>query len=213
MEKNGIIYTHLTNEHLDETVDLIADIFLHREPTTSVLGINPVLYKSCTKFFLNMSIKTGFCIIAKDISSKKVIGFQTARDFAPATPFDFTPEILEFFEAHAASMALEEKQKEEYLSKRNFKPGGCIHFMQLGVMQGFERKGIGTSLVEYALDYFVGKGYKTFLSDCSSLTSKHCLERCGFREENNTDYKTFEYEGKHWFKDLEGGCSFMVKEY
>ncbi|MGA2296607.1 MAG: GNAT family N-acetyltransferase [FCB group bacterium] len=213
VSKDNINYSILTKDLIDETVELITDIFLNREPTTSVLKIEPKLYKTCMKFFLNMSAENGFCIIAKDINSGAVIGFQTARDFAPEGNLEMFPDLIKFFEAHEPSMTLEDKLKEEYVKKHNFKPGECIHLMQLGVKEGYERKGIGTNLVTYALENFISKGYKTFMTDCSSSTSKHCLERCGFHEENYLDFKSYKYKGKYWFKDLEGGHSFLVKEY
>lgn len=194
--------------HPDETevlLRLYVDLFHGREPLTKCLGLSRERMISVARSMHTGAnanpISRGSCWMARDrAAGMREIGFIVCDDPA-AEGHQQVPENLADHEREeiSALLALMEDIRKPEKDRIGSEPGKCLHISAIGVAPGYEGFGIATSLLQTALADATARGFAHAFSECTSIPSRKCHEKAGFRELHCVAVNEFVINGMHPF--------------
>ncbi len=194
--------------HSDETealLNLYADLFLDREPLTKHLSLSRerMIFMARAMYLASKKnpISQGLCWIAKDrAEANKFVGFivcdDPAREGNQQVPDNLTDEETEKISAMMVLLEEVRKPREEWISSGS---GKCLHIAALGVAPKYEGSGIATSLLQTALADAISRGFMHSFSECTSMASRKCHEKAGFKNLLCISLKEFAVNGMYPF--------------
>ncbi len=209
-EKKEIIYEiFIEEDDLEQTIACIIDAFPVREPMTKALHITPEEFYFFAKIYCKKALKDGLSIIAKDRDTGKVIGFMISEDLISEPPEGIEMISKKFHPI----MTLLNRLEEEYRRNHLIEKGKVLHLFMGGVSQHYEGKNITTTLIEENLKLAKMKNFSYAIGEETSNIVLHItLDKLGFNEKYSIDYKSFTYNDKRVFKNIEDSKSCMLVE-
>ncbi len=206
-EEKGIVYEILQEKDLEETITLLSEVFSRGEPVTKSLGITAKEFHYFAEIYCKKAVKDGLSIIAKD--KGKVVGFVISEDFDSAQP-----EGIEKIDIKVVPlMALVDEIEKD--AKSNKKEGERrFHMFLGGTDKQYEGRHIAVTLIEESMKLAKVKNFTSAIVEPSGFATQHIFNKLGFEQKNMIEYKSFLYDGKNVFKDIEGpvGLPLMEKD-
>ena len=203
----GITYEIFQEKDLEETATLISEIFTRGEPVTKALGMTAKEFYSFADLYCKKAVKDGLSMIAKD--KDKVVGFIISEDFDSAQP-----EGIENIDIKGIPlMALVDEIEKD--AKSNKKEGEKrFHMFLGGTDKQYEGRHIGTTLVEESMKLAKNKNFTSIIAEPSGFATQHMFRDKfkGFEQKNFIEYKTFQYNGKNVFENIDGPIGLPLME-
>ena len=207
-EEKGILYEIMQEKDLEETATLLSKIFSSKEPVTKSLDITEEEFRYFAEIYCRKAVRDGLSVVAKDKSNKdKIVSFIISEDLDSEQPEGIEkvgPKILPLI---ALVDALEED------IKSNKKEGERrFHMFLGGTDKEYENRHILTILNEETMKLAKTKGFTSLVTEPSGFATQHIFKKFGFETRNMIEYKTFLYEGKNVFKNIEGPVGIPLME-
>jgi hypothetical protein len=206
-EDKGITYEILQEEDLEETVTLLSNVFSHGEPATRSLEITPEEFHYFAEIYGKKAVRDGLSVIAKDEDNGKIVSFLLSEDFDSEQP-----EGIENIDVKMLPlMALVDTMEKDI--KATKKEGERRFHMFLGGTDiEYENRHICTTVVEESMKLAKDKNFTSVIVEPSGFATQHIFNKLKFENRNMTEYKTFIYEGKNVFKNIEGPVGIPLME-
>jgi ribosomal protein S18 acetylase RimI-like enzyme len=207
-EEKGISYEILQEKDLEETITLLSNIFPSKEPVTKSLDITAEEFRYFAEIYCKKAAREGLSVIAKDKNNKdKIVSFIISEDLDHEQPEGIEkvgPKIL-------ALIALVDALEEDI--KSNKKEGERrFHLFLGGTDKEYENRHILTILNEEIMKLAKNKHFTSAVVEPSGFATQHMFKKFGFETRNMIEYKTFLYEGKNVFKNVEGPVGIPLME-
>lgn len=183
----------LSKESSAEACNLLTDIYLNVEPTTSVLDVSREDFTRFATSSFEYSVADGLAtgvkhhdelvgvLLCKDYHAHQTRGIRLAPSFGP---------IQKLMDTHRPYTPKYSQEKVLYCSNL------AVKSMYLG-------KGIGKVLLYNVLGYAKRNGYTRAVAECNSIQSQKILERAYAPTLlNYIDYRSFEYRGERVFGSI-----------
>lgn len=184
---------------------LYVDLFHDREPLTKCMGLSKERMISLARSMYLGSEKNpvaqGGCWMARDdAAAGQAVGFIVCDDpFAAehaSIPDDLTDGEMENL---LALQAFLDEVRRPLTEWGTLTSGQYMHIAAIGVAPGYEGCGIATRLLQTALAGAFARGFAFVFAECTSVGSKRCHEKNGFRNLHAVAGDTFAYKGKKPF--------------
>lgn len=207
-EEKGISYEILQEKDLEETATLLSNIFSSKEPVTKSLDITAEEFHYFAELYCKKAAKEGLSVVAKDKSNKdKIVSFVISEDLDSEQPEGIEKVDVKILALIALVDALEED------IKSNKKEGDRrFHMFLGGTDKEYENRHILTILNEESFKLAKTKGFTSLVTEPSGFATQHMFKKFGFETRNMIEYKTFLYEGKNVFANVEGPIGIPLME-
>jgi ribosomal protein S18 acetylase RimI-like enzyme len=207
-ERDGIRYTLLGAEDLDEVARLVAHVFTDgSEPVTRQLHIGPREFVLLIKAFTQKFIREGLSIVARDVRTSEVVAAQLNDDMGTQNP-----DLADVYEWAAPVLALLEQLDRRYFADRAVEPNIYAHFFFIAVLPSYRGRGIASQLLELSLAIASRNGYRKATVEATGLVSQHVLHKAGFEPRVEIPYATFEYNGNRPFQGIKDHPSVLFMD-
>jgi hypothetical protein len=206
LRDKGITYEILQEKDLEETVALVSEVFTRGEPMTKALEITAKEFHYFIDIYCKKAVKEGLSVIAKD--KDKIVGFIISEDFDSAQP-----EGIEKIDIKVVPwMALIDAVEKD--AKSNKKEGELrFHMFLGGTEKQYENKHINTTMIEESLKLAKIKNFTSVMVEPTGFATQHMFaDKFGFEQKVMIEYKTFLFEGKNVFKNIEGPVGLLLME-
>lgn len=205
-EDKGITYEILQEKDLEETATLISEIFSRGEPVTRSLETTAEEFQYFAEIYCKKAVREGLSIIAKD--KGKIIAFIISEDFDTDQP----EGIQKIDKKIVILMALVDEIEKDI--KSNKKEGERrFHMFLGGTEKQYENRHIATTLVEESMKLAKIKNFTSAIVQPSGFATQHMfIDKFRFEQKGIVEYKTFLYEGKNVFKNIEGPVGLLLME-
>lgn len=205
-EDKGITYEILQEKDLKETAALTAEVFSKGEPATKSLEITAKEFYYFAEIYCKKAVREGLSLIAKD--KGKVISFIISEDFDTDQP-----EGIEKIDKKVVPLMVLVDAIEKDI-KSNKKEGELrFHMFLGGTDKQYENRHIATTLIEESLKLAKDKNFTSVIVEPSGFATQHIfIDKLGFEQKVIVEYKTFLYEGKNVFKNIEGPIGLLLME-
>ena len=197
-------YRIMAQDSVEETARCVTDIFLSDEPMLRALKVNPVTYLPYARFYCNAYARSGLSITARE--NGILAGFILCHDLAFDIFKALEKEKIEFDRDMMELLRIDGALLDDLYKDISINDDKCLHLVQMAVARPFRGRGIATALIEEALTLGRKRGFQAAISECSSSTSLHCHQKCGFSPLFSITYHTYRYKGRYPFRDLPGQC-------
>ena len=178
-----------------EMVELLADVFSRFEPPAVAAGLTIDELRGIVSLFGQRATEDALTIVARAVTSGRLIGAMLTEDFASAPP-EGIDEIADHFHPIAAML---DGLDAQFRERNRILPGQILHLYMLGVAEGFGGRGIARNLIRLALENGRRKGYRKAVTEATGNVSQHIFRGLGFEERFRTAYKEFSYHGRRSF--------------
>lgn len=206
-EEKGIKYEIFQEKDLEETVTLLSNVFSSGEPVTKSLEITPKEFHYFAEIYCKKAVREGLSIIAKDKDNNNVIGFLISEDLDTEPPEGIEKIDKKILPLMALVDAL------EIDIKTNKKEGEHrFHKFLGGTDKKYENRHILTILNEESVKLARNNNFTSVVAEPSGFATQHLFNKWGFEIRKMIDYKTFLYEGKNVFKNIEGPIGIPLME-
>jgi ribosomal protein S18 acetylase RimI-like enzyme len=206
-EEKGIIYEILQEKDLEETVALLSNVFSCGETVTKCLEITPKELHYCAELYCKKAVREGLSIIAKDKYNNKIISFLISEDFDSEKPEGIEKIDIKILPGMALLDTLEKDMKSDKKEwERRF------HIYLGGTDEQYKNRKIMTILIEESMKLAKIKHFTSVIAEPSGFATQHMFNKLGFETKNIIEYKTFLYEGKNVFKNIEGPTGIYLME-
>ncbi len=205
-EGNAVIHIEpVLPVETEALLDLYVDLFFDREPLTKCMGLRKERMASIARSMYLASdenpISQGLCWLARDGNAgNQAVGFIVCDDpFAEghaSVPENLTEEEMAKV---SALQALMEEVRSPLQDRGPLGAGQCLHIAAMGVAPGYEGAGIATRLLQTALVEGKAFGFMHAFAECTSIASRKCHEKNGFRNLHAVAGDTFSWNGKKPF--------------
>lgn len=206
-EDKGITYEILQEKDLEETVVLLSNLFSCGEPITKCLEITPKELHYCAELYCKKAVREGLSIIAKDKDTNNVISFLISEDFDSEKPEGIEKIDIKILPGMALLDTLEKDMKSNKKEDEH-----RFHLFLGGTVEKYQNRNIMTILFEESMKLAKIKHFTSIVAEPSGFATQHMLSKLGFKIRNIVEYKTFLYEGKNVFKNIEGPSSIPLME-
>ena len=192
-------------DEIEALLALYVDLFFDREPLTKCMGLSKERRVSIARSMYLTSdenpISQGLCWVARDGNvDNQAVGFIVCDDpFAEghaSVPDHLSDEELENV---SALQALMEEVRSPLQDRGPLGARQCLHIAAMGVAPGYEGAGIATRLLQTALVEGKAFGFMHAFAECTSIASRKCHEKNGFRNLHAVAGDTFSWNGKKPF--------------
>ncbi len=218
-EKDGIIYTKMEKEDLQDVVFCFSNFFRSEEPLTKSMGFttdefSPVAERTCIQ-----AVEHGFSLIARDKSTGKLVGFSIGKDYTQST-FSQCDEISSKFHP---ILELHNELDDFYQKMHFLKEGEVFLNHAMGIDLDYFKDHLGgndgpqlnivpkLASLTYALAE--KKGFKKIIGHATSLFTQRLYKKFHFKEVFRVSYKTFSYKDDDVFRNIKwhSGCVLFEK--
>ena len=205
-EDKGITYEILQEKDLEGTITLVSDVFSKGEPMTKALEITAKEFYYLVEIYCKKAVKEGISTIAKDKGN--VVGFIISEDFDSAPPDGIQKIDIKVVPWMALIDAIEKD------AKSNKKEGEHrFHMFLGGTDKQYENKHINTTMIEESLKLAKIKKFTSAMVEPTGFATQHMFtDKFGFEQKVIIEYKTFIFEGKNVFKNIEGPVGLLLME-
>ncbi|MBM2813694.1 MAG: dopamine N-acetyltransferase-like [Ignavibacteria bacterium] len=211
IEIDNIIISLLQEKDVEAIIRLNTDFFAAQEPTNRALGIPLEKYERYARHITNKALSEGIILSAKVEETNSLIGFLICEDDCRHLVQGLTGDN-EVWKTIQPEIEMVELLEQPLRLKNYFSTGDCLRLMQGGVFPQWQRKGILSKLILYALDISKSKGFKIAIADCTSEISASALTKLGFEIINSLSYSTYESKHGNPFAALIGKRYLMKKD-
>ena len=197
---------------IEQTIACIIETFPGNEPMAKALGITPDEYYFFAKIVCEKAVKDGLSIVAKDKKNGKLIGFSISEDLESEPP----EELEKINEKLHPIMELLTILDEKYKKFHTIKKGQIFHLYMVGVTKSFEKQNIATILLEENLKLAKLYNFSGAIVEATGYVSQHIIrDKLGFNEKFAIEYKSFAYNKKNVFKNIDNSnrCILFEKRF
>lgn len=187
MKDKSIVLSKVTDKEFDILMDLYIELFYKREPLTTYIGFSREKMKQIAETLYGSDYETAsdktLSYIARDSGdSDRPAGFIFCDD-PVSSPEQSPPDNMspEESEKITLMMGILGKLREPLKEKFALGSGKLLHISAVGVAPGYEGKGIATRLINAALEEAQKRNFLYAFSECTSIGSRKCHEKSGFR--------------------------------
>ncbi len=194
---------------LEQTIRCMSHSFA-QEPMSQALGIDANSYIAWAEIVCQKAIQEQLSLVAKDEKSGDVIGFSIFEDLIADIPnfahIDSRFQIILRFLS---------KLNEWYLKNYPVKSGTILHLFMIGVDEQHRGKGIAKKLMEATFNVAINNNYTSIIAECTGVITQHICAKYDFKELQESEYKTYVYNGELVFKDIQENpiCKLMIKTF
>lgn len=208
-EKNRttICIDRVRPDEAEALLSLYVDLFHDREPLTKCLGFSRERMMEVARSMYSRASANPraqwLCWVARDRAAEnKAVGFIVCDDPAeednPPVPEDLTDHEREKL---TALIGLMEDIRKPVQGRIGSETGRCLHIAAVGVAPGYEGAGIATRLLHTALADATARGFVCAFSECTSMASRTCHEKAGFKNLHGVALNEFSVDGVCPFPD------------
>lgn len=208
--EGGIEYGVLEESDGAAMAALLADAFSRREPMAVAVGLSEREVERFVRAFLPKALEEQLAVVARDASSRDLLGAVLADDFGTAPPVGLDQLAPAFAPIGGLLDALDER----YRSETPVAPGTHAHVFMVAVADGVGSRGIASRLVAACIDNAARLGFRVAITEATGGASQRVFRKLGFRDLFSTSYNEFVHEGERVFASIPGvdGTVLMVRE-
>jgi predicted GNAT family acetyltransferase len=222
MADEEIVYSKLDEKTVDDVLNGLAVSFANHETLGKCLKIVKEDMLKTFSALLPNTFKNSFVVTDKS-KNNKVIGAIICLDFLKtlnhepdennnltSTVFDDITEPI-----HSILSQLEEKYIADKKASNEFKENNILYQYATYVDNEYNGRGIGTKLYQLSEQNAIDDGFKYLVTISTGPYSQHIRKnKLHFTKLYQTDYQTFEYNGKKVFSDITTtpGCMLFEKK-
>jgi len=188
------------SHHLDETIELVTEAFLTREPMTSLLRIPEQDFTRFTRSLCARCLANDLSFVAVERGTARVVGFCLCQDFMAAQPSEELPASME------PIFALLGELEQTYRRARGaIEAGEIVELFMSGAEADVDGFTITLALERRAITSAARKGYKRAVTTCTHrVTIYLATQEPGFRRMHGISYGSFEFGGSAVFASVAG---------
>ncbi|MFH2028001.1 MAG: GNAT family N-acetyltransferase [Nanoarchaeota archaeon] len=190
-------YCLLEREDIEETTELVTDVFVKRGVLITALGITEDQFRLVAESVCLKGAEEGNSLIVKD--NGKVVGFCINEDYVDETLESQDSEPSQFDPISAILKECDNRYRKENI----FNKGQLLYISVLGVDDDHLGKGIAKSLLEETIYLAAEQGFKGIISNATAAASQHIFkDTFRFDELGFVSYKYFRYHRKKPFSSI-----------
>lgn len=202
-------YNLLTKKDVDLTIKCMVKTFLHDEPMTRNLKISEKEFKYFAKIICEKMIKEKLSYICKNLSNE-VIGFCLNEDLITEPPKSIKRVTQKMEPIFNVLDRLDKLYLKDKTRKRNY----FFHMFMVGVLRKYRGKGLAQKLISNSIELANLRGFNKILTEATNISSQNLfIQKFGFKEMYNINYKKFEHNGLKVFQNIgEKYCKLLELE-
>lgn len=201
----------LSDLHVEAAARLYSEVFLEDEPTSRRHALDLERFYPYACFYVQSLVNKGLSFLARDECSGEITGFIFCFDLVDDLELEGT-EMTEFLMHFHQAVAMIDELEARHFHRESIIPGSVLHIFQIGVARKERGRGITRALIRRALTHAKERKFIQAVADCTTRSSKHTFERCGFSERDFYSYESFSMNNVCFFSGIEGGIFLMVKD-
>ena len=154
-----------------------------QEPMSVVLGISKEVHQEFTLGYLRNVMDQGFCFIAKDQNTQKVMGVLACEIYNPhEEPPVFDGDLASMNEIIDFLVDLDQRFEAAVQQKLGapIQDNQFVHMFMIGARTEFDKKYIGEELGKMAIRKAAEQGYKAVFGEVTNFRSQKLAELFGF---------------------------------
>lgn len=202
VDSDAIQIQRVQESELDAMLELYVDLFADREPLTRCIGFSKQRMREVARSMYSGAhagvLSQGLCWMARDAKEGgRPVGLIVCDD--PAAPgAQQIPDNLtdEEMKIAGAVASLLEKLREP-IQERLSSVGVCLHVAAIGVYPDCEGRGVGTRLLQAALQEAESRGFGCAFAECTGPASRRLHEKAGFKSIGSISVSRFLFDGEY----------------
>jgi ribosomal protein S18 acetylase RimI-like enzyme len=198
-ETQGVRYSLIEPEDVDEMALLLAEAFSKYEPMARVSGYSERELADFVKLFGPLATREQLTPIARDMASGRMMGAFLSEDFASSAPEGFD-QLSDRFRPTLTMLA---RLDDEYREGKVIVPGRYLHLFMIGVDHAFTGRDVGQNLLACCLENAIRRGYVMAVTEATGTVSQSIFRKAGFTERLRVEYKEYVFEGRRVFEGIE----------
>ncbi len=208
-EQQGIEYAIYTSQDADEMARVLGEVFSQRDPPAVAVGMSPSEFEAFVCLFCPKAAVEGLTIVARDASTRQLVGALLTEDCASALPDGvgrLSPKFEPIFDILGQLDA-------EYRGDSSPHSGESLHLFLLGVAESVAGRGVAKHLVSVCLAHGARNGYQRAVTEATNKVSQHIFRKFGFTERVRRSYLSHRFGGRAVFTSIadQGGPILMDK--
>ncbi|KAJ5072897.1 hypothetical protein M0811_09343 [Anaeramoeba ignava] len=204
LETKNLLIDTLKEEDIEEAVECVSTSFAERELMSIVLGISKKEWDPLTIQIVELGVKCGLSVVAREKQTNKFVGCFLSQDVFDDSKIEFS-KLCSKWEPLWAILDEFNKHKE------NIKKGEYLHLWTISVNEEFKGKKFANSISYANLILGAQNKFKYGISEATAPGSQAAFRKLGFEEKDYIKYSSYKYKEKYPFEFLEGGVSFVMK--
>jgi ribosomal protein S18 acetylase RimI-like enzyme len=197
-EDPSIEYGVYSASDAEEMARLLGEAFSRQDPPAVAVGLTPSEFEAFVRLFLPRAAIEGLTVVARQASTRRLIGALLTEDSASAPP-DGMEELSPKFEPIFDILG---QLDTEYRGDVAVRPGESLHLFLLGVAESVAGRGVAQQLVSTCLERGAGKGYRRAVTEATNKVSQHIFRKLGFAERVRRSYQEHRSDGRAMFASI-----------
>ncbi|KAL0480033.1 hypothetical protein AKO1_010926 [Acrasis kona] len=175
-ERGGYKIVQLSDDHLDESTNVLSTAFANRDPIASSGGWTPERCRPFCEYCIKIGIreKISYCIIEKQ--TNHIVHVLVSFDYTTPLEFEWTGiEITEYQQTCGLVIAgLGENFRKEY---PDVKPKEVLHLWMAGTLDGYEGRGFFIWSSRVLVEQAKKQGWNKIVVEATHEGTHHVLVR------------------------------------
>jgi ribosomal protein S18 acetylase RimI-like enzyme len=176
---------------------------------TKAMEITSDEFYRFAEIYCKKAITEELSLVARDKATGNIIGFLISENLASLPPNGIKTINEKFLPIIKLLNGLDENYKQSFeMNGKNI-----LRLFMTGVREHYEGLNIATMLIENSLKLARLNNYSYVISETTGSVTQHILrDKLGFEEKFAIDYKSFYYNGKHVFNNIENSSYCVLFE-
>lgn len=188
----------LAPQYLDQTIRLVTESFLTKEPITPLIGVPEQDFTRFAASACASSLAGGLSWVALARGTGRVVGFCLCQDFAAQLDLDVPASMAPIF------ALLGELEQGYRRARGEIRAGEVVELFMTGAAAAEDGFTLTLALEEQAVAGAAQKGYQRAVTTCTHLVTAYIASQAGFSQLAAIPYDSFQFDGRTVFAAAAG---------
>eukprot|EP01156_Anaeramoeba_ignava_P015298 Anaeramoba_ignava/a612594_27.p1 GENE.a612594_27~~a612594_27.p1 ORF type:complete len:241 (-),score=83.74 a612594_27:32-754(-) len=205
LETKNLLIDTLKEEDIEEAVECVSTSFAERELMSIVLGISKKEWDPLTIQIVELGVKCGLSVVAREKQTNKFVGCFISQDAVDDSKIDFSKLCSKWEPVWEIIHDLYKKTKLSEKKEEN------LHLWTIAINEEFRGRRAARPISYANMMLGAQNGFKNVFAEATGIESQKVFRKLGFEEKSHINYSNYKYKGKYPYKSMSGGITLCMK--